>query len=49
MAILKAQDNLVYQLAWKSDLQLTGVEEGRPQFMGNKDQMNNYFTALDNQ
>ena len=46
MSILKVLGNKYYKLAFECGLMLTAIEEGRPQFIGTEEQMNNYWNAL---
>ena len=46
MSILKVFGNKYYKLAFVCGLVLAAIEEGRPQFIGTKEQMNNYWNAL---
>lgn len=47
MNTLKAQDNRIYKLAWEHNLQISGVEEGEPLFLGDGFKMNLFFEALE--
>ena len=46
MSILKVIENKYYKLAFECGLVIASIEEGRPQFIGTEDQMNNYWNAL---
>lgn len=46
MNILRVQDNKLYKLAWEHNLQLCGVEDGNPQWIGNSFQLDLVWEAL---
>jgi len=46
MSILKTTEVKEYKLAYLCGLALSGVEDGKPQWIGTKEQFQNYFNLL---